>query len=148
MSDIETLCNVSNAFRLLGSGERHQIRQQRRDQLRVSNAFRLLGSGEQSGSSVASSTAKPCLKCLSAFGFWGTESVEAAAMMWLGESQMPFGFWVLGNRGGCQPGGHFFPRVSNAFRLLGSGEHIPVEVDTIITKLGLKCLSAFGFWGT
>ena len=36
------------------------------------------------------------LKCLSAFGFWGTV-VSRSAQFLSDESQMPFGFWVLGN---------------------------------------------------
>ena len=61
----------------------------------VSNAFRLLGSGE------------PIV------GEAGTLKVPAS-------SQMPFGFWVLGNH----ISGHasMLMEVSNAFRLLGSGE--------------------------
>ena len=39
--------NVSNAFRLLGSGEPKNGRWMRGEGMRVSNAFRLLGSGEQ-----------------------------------------------------------------------------------------------------
>ena len=63
---------VSNAFRLLGSGERGQIMSATIRHSSVSNAFRLLGSGEQKFSD------------------------EIASRIQCG-SQMPFGFWVLGN---------------------------------------------------
>ena len=137
------------------------------------------------------------LKCLSAFGFWGTSSTFTKARFQPARSQMPFGFWVLGNcelvriiadinisvsnafrllgSGELKPqslllAGH--SHVSNAFRLLGSGEPHPkrgkrkgreksqmpfgfwVLGNTAShnyqfnSLAGLKCLSAFGFWGT
>ena len=66
VSDLTRL--VSNAFRLLGSGE---PRPRSNDRASVSNAFRLLGSGERQGS--------------------------RQGQVSQGRSQMPFGFWVLGN---------------------------------------------------
>ena len=185
---------------------------------RVSNAFRLLGSGELSmplgpvffpfgsqmpfgfwvlGNSPNRSNTAPqgSLKCLSAFGFWGTQPNkkkglrrfpvsnafrllgsgeqlgEHEARLKLTRSQMPFGFWVLGNQKKeleaadrrvslkCLSAFGFWGTyltsdgkseitiVSNAFRLLGSGE--PLRRAGSRTRLGsLKCLSAFGFWGT
>ena len=88
---------VSNAFRLLGSGEHTFVPEFKYKDEAVSNAFRLLGSGELS-MKIQKQT------------FTG------------GMSQMPFGFWVLGNS-----------LVTNQ---CGN------------TWSGLKCLSAFGFWGT
>ena len=88
---------------------------------------------------------------------------------------MPFGFWVLGNRGAGVAEQNNLRRVSNAFRLLGSGERIwagrsprrhedgvsnafrllgsggpdgELLLTGKLSGLGLKCLSAFGFWGT
>ena len=92
--------------------------------LAVSNAFRLLGSGELGDAeNRVKLTRQISLKCLSAFGFWGTENAmktrrpfsscvsNAFRLLGSGEpstrrcastrgrpSQMPFGFWVLGNR--------------------------------------------------
>ena len=114
---------VSNAFRLLGSGE---LRPSFRNSPRynpVSNAFRLLGSGEQNLAKIkatwpemsqmpfgfwvlgnpknAANTTNPnkmSLKCLSAFGFWGTPQGHRDHAPARRQSQMPFGFWVLGNR--------------------------------------------------
>ena len=37
------------------------------------------------------------LKCLSAFGFWGTLATALEGVVKSPASQMPFGFWVLGN---------------------------------------------------
>ena len=62
------------------------------------------------------------LKCLSAFGFWGTEK--------------KFEYFDLWNI------------VSNAFRLLGSGEPSVLLAVLSNSDSSLKCLSAFGFWGT
>ena len=39
----------------------------------------------------------PLNKCLSAFGFWGTQTWGSTLGNAVEESQMPFGFWVLGN---------------------------------------------------
>ena len=114
----------------------------------VSNAFRLLGSGE---------------RILLALDLDAT----------LPRSQMPFGFWVLGNTANIACFERLLQAVSNAFRLLGSGERktlIPsdlqdLQVSNAFRLLGsgerksqqfgkrpsvwsLKCLSAFGFWGT
>ena len=88
---------VSNAFRLLGSGEREAVTEAEIDMVSVSNAFRLLGSGE------------------------------------------PGGWWQKTSPIGA---------VSNAFRLLGSGERQPSAWRASPRRSGLKCLSAFGFWGT
>ena len=88
-------CRVSNAFRLLGSGELNASIGELKKKESVSNAFRLLGSGEQLYDFLEAGEL-PSLKCLSAFGFWGTPHAggNRAAR---GPSQMPFGFWVLGN---------------------------------------------------
>ena len=58
------------------------------------------------------------------FGFWvlGNYSTEAELEQDDAESQMPFGFWVLGNAGHDHPSHAPKGGVSNAFRLLGSGE--------------------------
>ena len=89
---------VSNAFRLLGSGELLAGQYESALPQAVSNAFRLLGSGERIPSSGGTNTAHPA-------------------------SQMPFGFWVLGNiLFLCEVGR--VHGVSNAFRLLGSGEQL------------------------
>ena len=37
------------------------------------------------------------LKCLSAFGFWGTVATRNVRALARHRSQMPFGFWVLGD---------------------------------------------------
>ena len=82
-------------FWVLGNRSSHrQLHPARRA---VSNAFRLLGSGERS------------------LGW---------AMAWPMNimSQMPFGFWVLGNSSNALMSATPLPSVSNAFRLLGSGE--------------------------
>ena len=63
------------------------------------------------------------LKCLSAFGFWGTRT----------------------NLPQLSPARSI---VSNAFRLLGSGELLHWMPLPYPPGEGLKCLSAFGFWGT
>ena len=140
-----------------------------------------------------------CLKCLSAFGFWGTVASANREGFTINLSQMPFGFWVLGDQSEIllKPpalsrvsnafrllgsGGHpmldrkdwSFDKVSNAFRLLGSGGPVEKHRDHLHKKYGsqmpfgfwvlgdslpqksrrplwlsrLKCLSAFGFWGT
>ena len=113
---------------------------------RVSNAFRLLGSGEPRQG-------------------WDDPSRFAL-------SQMPFGFWVLGNdasknallsvaavsnafrllgSGELEPFFwvcHEIIWVSNAFRLLGSGEPCMESGTQPRRRRSLKCLSAFGFWGT
>ena len=59
------------------------------------------------------------------FGFWvlGNAMRNQQTEMIEALSQMPFGFWVLGNR---------------------KAQALAQYVDTH----GLKCLSAFGFWGT
>ena len=72
-------------------------------QITVSNAFRLLGSGEPPLTTHLMSP-KFSLKCLSAFGFWGTIEDKVKADKAATESQMPFGFWVLGNRKAIQQG--------------------------------------------
>ena len=112
---------VSNAFRLLGSGEQF-LQNNCLQVICVSNAFRLLGSGEPSLTNSPSGKWRG-LKCLSAFGFWGT------CRCW-NQTQ------------------HNKQRVSNAFRLLGSGEHGSGQIVEAQRLVGLKCLSAFGFWGT
>ena len=44
------------------------------------------------------------LKCLSAFGFWGTSEIHFNIQRITETSQMPFGFWVLGNPKSCKTG--------------------------------------------
>ena len=56
--------------------------------------FWVLGNATASG--AVASTLPLSLKCLSAFGFWGTRRQQGNPEV-LRESQMPFGFWVLGN---------------------------------------------------
>ena len=70
------------------------------------------------------------LKCLSAFGFWGTPGTTHTAFVQF-ESQMPFGFWVLGDCDRPNDYCHAWNTVSNAFRLLGSGgrEEIQTELN-------------------
>ena len=89
----------------------------------VSNAFRLLGSGEQEKRQSESKDSNSRLKCLSAFGFWGTK--KPTYLSPLPSKQVSNAFRLLGSgeqdfapitRGASDP-------VSNAFRLLGSGEH-------------------------
>ena len=91
----------------------------------------------------------PRLKCLSAFGFWGTSggnrhSVEVSLCL---KCLSAFGFWgTVPCAINCltSPIG-----VSNAFRLLGSGEPVNKETrKSFALAKRLKCLSAFGFWGT
>ena len=89
------------------------------------------------------------LKCLSAFGFWGTgqpsvwrASVRRSRLKCLSA----FGFWGTAALEDSLEWGDF--HVSNAFRLLGSGELDPGPRRDRIQSLCLKCLSAFGFWGT
>ena len=65
---------VSNAFRLLGSGELAPVTSRVFHLPLVSNAFRLLGSGEQEGAEMITIDEAAGLKCLSAFGFWGTQT--------------------------------------------------------------------------
>ena len=61
---------------------------------------------------------------------------------------MPFGFWVLGDYNQTKRYLSEFIRVSNAFRLLGSGERRRRYGYQFSCWQRLKCLSAFGFWGT
>ena len=84
------------------------------------------------------------------FGFWvlGNYSTEAELEQDDAESQMPFGFWVLGNAGHDHPSHAPKGGVSNAFRLLGSGERGTRSPKPRSQRRSLKCLSAFGFWGT
>ena len=106
------------------------------------------------------------LKCLSAFGFWGTALGTAEAYKAIHRSQMPFGFWVLGNGENAMKARRPFSvsnafrllgsgelgggaeqtmkiHVSNAFRLLGSGERITDEAALEIAK---RSQMPFGFW--
>ena len=145
---ITFLIQVSNAFRLLGSGGRQPSPQSYRGTFKVSNAFRLLGSGGRPRRKRKRTTRTPSLKCLSAFGFWGTDS-GPLQIHWLKvSSQMPFGFWVLGdcpeNRQ-CKQIRHV-SQMPFGFWVLGD---LPLKVATCAPRRGsLKCLSAFGFWGT
>ena len=88
---------VSNAFRLLGSGERCGTHYPLRQGNRVSNAFRLLGSGELKGSVEA--TASEAVAVSNAFRLLGSGELPRIYEMFLAARA-----------------------VSNAFRLLGSGE--------------------------
>jgi len=114
---------VSNAFRLLGSGELQQLAKERGlSMTEVSNAFRLLGSGERE-ISVEWRPAKNAVS--NAFRLLG--SGEPLLLKWRPCVVFP---------------------VSNAFRLLGSGEQDQQKMKNRWEQKGLKCLSAFGFWGT
>ena len=61
---------------------------------------------------------------------------------------MPFGFWVLGDGKNTHRIETLWQAVSNAFRLLGSGGRIIAAKVYSEPLTSLKCLSAFGFWGT
>ena len=139
----------------------------------VSNAFRLLGSGERLAGAASHPDTPRGLKCLSAFGFWGTHTHKTSPPQ-PPPSQMPFGFWVLGNAVSdivrdaielqslkCLSAFGFwgtttYTRVTSV-RLLVSqmpfgfwvlGNHSPPPPQQIFGGRRLKCLSAFGFWGT
>ena len=116
-------------------------------QPRVSNAFRLLGSGELDYIVRKAKKEGMGLKCLSAFGFWGTRKINYYPSWGFSPSQMPFGFWVLGNENNLIYVA-VTRAVSNAFRLLGSGEQRQLFRVAAGASGCLKCLSAFGFWGT
>ena len=136
--------HVSNAFRLLGSGELEIIEASVNEVAIVSNAFRLLGSGERLNRSGVQKRVLKGLKCLSAFGFWGTGASRRQSRQRSPPSQMPFGFWVLGNyRAGIQQR-CVRDDVSNAFRLLGSGE--PQDNDLGLEGYALQSQMPFGFW--
>ena len=143
---------VSNAFRLLGSGERIFVLMQARDASLLSQmpfGFWVLGNRHLIRHTP--SILWGGLKCLSAFGFWGTSKrarrtpCKVSQMpfgFWvlgnnqtqhnkqrqLWRSQMPFGFWVLGNFPVSRPKLGEITGVSNAFRLLGSGEPSPFDI--------------------
>ena len=87
------------------------------------------------------------LKCLSAFGFWGTRESEEQGKAQPGglKCLSAFGFW--GTSSWVETRRLHDGMVSNAFRLLGSGE-LRVDTKGWAGLPGLKCLSAFGFWGT
>ena len=161
---------VSNAFRLLGSGGPRLLPtiQEPNSQSQMPFGFWVLG--DRSGS-IGHTFPKASLKCLSAFGFWGTLYVFLKVIVNVSRSQMPFGFWVLGDSNPpalqrllhclkclsafgfwgtyqAKPSTKKRHGVSNAFRLLGSGGHRIHAQQSTIEKTSLKCLSAFGFWGT
>ena len=65
------------------------------------------------------------------FGFWvlGNRAAKPEGLSGWIRSQMPFGFWVLGNAARvCLAALHIW-QVSNAFRLLGSGELKPSTIS-------------------
>ena len=86
------------------------------------------------------------LKCLSAFGFWGTAQVEEYLLQHL-LSQMPFGFWVLGDQSQHDSVIAMIPRSQMPFGFWVLGDTAPRRTESNM-ELRLKCLSAFGFWGT
>ena len=107
--------------------------------------FWVLGNMENA---VIVAIAGTSLKCLSAFGFWGTPIpvTTTGNQSW---SQMAFGFWVLGNTISPAPiancaNGRL--KCLSAFGFWGT-EHTP-DAGKRHSKSRLKCLSAFGFWGT
>ena len=77
------------------------------------------------------------------FGFWVLGNLEALQILFSAiVSQMPFGFWVLGN-GMRLRNVLSLSAVSNAFRLLGSGEPSSRRA-TPAPSLGSQM--PFGFW--
>jgi len=138
---------------------------------RVSNAFRLLGSGELSmplgpvffpfGSQMPfgfwvlgnSAWKNPpyrqpiCLKFLSAFGFWGTiiKKTDGGRVMASLKFLSAFGFWGTLSSHKLSKIAALSLKFLSAFGFWGT------EDGTIEVPAGgqsLKCLSAFGFWGT
>ena len=89
------------------------------NRLKCLSAFGFWGTLTSKQQSMCPSTS---LKCLSAFGFWGTHGIARSIGANLSLSQMPFGFWVLGNDEAEVRRVVERIVVSNAFRLLGSGE--------------------------
>ena len=79
------------------------------------------------------------------FGFWvlGNSATAQLFPELEGTSQMPFGFWVLGNQQPPLSPNTPTPRVSNAFRLLGSGEPFYFEYKDVFVKMSQM---PFGFW--
>ena len=139
----------------------------------VSNAFRLLGSGELNFTKRRCQQSSTGLKCLSAFGFWGTYGPAPEVSGCFRRSQMPFGFWVLGNLEAGQSAirDAILSQMPFGFWVLGNRHKINcdrIQLDgsqmpfgfwvlgnaqclvmlLVEQSIGLKCLSAFGFWGT
>ena len=170
MVELFTILSVSNAFRLLGSGELKVVTINGREKnlsqmpfgfwvlgnwsaaarakalrlcLKCLSAFGFWGTGRRTDYR----TSKPRLKCLSAFGFWGTYERPTYRVR---KMRVSNAFRLLGSgellvrlAGPCLEQG-----VSNAFRLLGSGEPGSNGCTQHRKNKSLKCLSAFGFWGT
>ena len=80
------------------------------------------------------------------FGFWvlGNDSHLNLCRPIREASQMPFGFWVLGNPLTLRPLPSLSRPVSNAFRLLGSGE--PDYQTIVIDSADWASQMPFGFW--
>ena len=132
-----------SAFGFWGTRSRCRQATRHHSRLKCLSAFGFWGTNT---SVSANPPSTPCLKCLSAFGFWGTSSLAKSKI---------FHFWVS-NAFRLLGSGELWREmritnlrksVSNAFRLLGSGEPPSLARDAG-SFLGLKCLSAFGFWGT
>ena len=134
---------VSNAFRLLGSGE-HTLKATesnlRSPRSQMPFGFWVLGN--HSTTTTISSTAQSRLKCLSAFGFWGTTRIYKTP-----HPPPPrlkclsaFGFWGTEVRIAELV---FESGVSNAFRLLGSGEP---ETGRETVRRVYQSQMPFGFW--
>ena len=138
---------VSNAFRLLGSGEQADAMLDRKDwsfESQMPFGFWVLGNHE--GILCGSGCYYLGLKCLSAFGFWGTGCIWIELGQPYQQSQMPFGFWVLGNASNPQVASGV-QRSQMPFGFWVLGNETPATATTPATP-SLKCLSAFGFWGT
>ena len=88
------------------------------------------------------------LKCLSAFGFWGTVPKQSNFIAESWGSQMPFGFWVLGNVQSGISIQAFVIESQMPFGFWVLGNQSSTTFKLLGSRLGLKCLSAFGFWGT
>ena len=165
---------VSNAFRLLGSGEPihwGKVSSGERGESQMPFGFWVLGNSLVKFAMTGKKLT--CLKCLSAFGFWGTSLWGTGSVVQDSLSQMPFGFWVLGNltaissnvktgpiRLKCLSAFGFWgtdvlikhnidkakSQMPFGFWVLGNGDTI--KLVTCQAYQSLKCLSAFGFWGT
>ena len=108
---------------------------------KVSNAFRLLGSGEHR---QRYRHRQQGVESQMPFGFWvlGNHQTRLKPFEPPDASQMPFGFWVLGNTQQHDKYIHTID-VSNAFRLLGSGERLFFDVPRFVSLLSQM---PFGFW--
>ena len=83
------------------------------------------------------------------FGFWVLgNSRGGLTFNPFASSQMPFGFWVLGNLGKLSQTLAIvaMSQMPFGFWVLGNLDRLQMGYFPIHTSL--KCLSAFGFWGT